>query len=377
MGGGDFSTDHLPFTMPKRKHTLNQEWRNLTFMHWSVDPEKLKVHLPKGLELDTFDGKAYIGVVPFKMKNVRPRRLPSIPLISNFPEFNIRTYVKKDGIQGVFFLTLEAESRITCYHAPKAYGLPYRFSKCKFSNVGDSYNWESVRTNGNLVLSGQTKPIGDPMTAGNGSLEEFLFERYSLYTELKGCLHRAYTHHKKWSFQSANVSLDSNTLTESYDLGIENCLSPELTHYSDGLKVKTWSIEIAERIGTDKDRDFLFLDGDCGLCHRLASFIDRRIAKKATLGYRPNNSEDAIKVIENLSPKMKKADTVYLIRNGKAYIRSSAGIRFLLYMKWYYKMWYPLFWLIPLPIRDVCYRFIARFRHKIFKKPTICSFRID
>ena len=62
---GDFSTNHLPFPMPSRKHSLSQEWRNLTFMHWEVDLEKLRPHVPEGLEIDTFEGKAYIGVVPF------------------------------------------------------------------------------------------------------------------------------------------------------------------------------------------------------------------------------------------------------------------------------------------------------------------------
>lgn len=125
------------------------------------------------------------------------------------------------------------------------------------------------------------------------------------------------------------------------------------------------------------DRDYLLLDGDCGLCHSLANFLDKRLAKGADLGYRPILSDDAQKMISTFPKKQQEVDSVYLLRNGKSYIRSAAGIRCLLYMRWYYKMWFPLFWIIPLPIRDIGYRIVARYRHKFFKRPTECSFRID
>ena len=125
------------------------------------------------------------------------------------------------------------------------------------------------------------------------------------------------------------------------------------------------------------DRDYLLLDGDCGLCHGLANFLDKRLGKGVDLGYRPILSDDAQKMIATFPKKQQEVDSVYLLRNGKSYIRSAAGIRCLLYMRWYYKMWFPLFWLIPLPIRDIGYRIVARYRHKFFKRPDECSFRID
>ena len=136
------------------------------------------------------------------------------------------------------------------------------------------------------------------------------------------------------------------------------------------------------RIGNTPDnlnskRDYLLLDGDCGLCNRLTNFMDKRLAKGVDLGYRPILSEDGQALIAKLPKKQQDADSVYLIRNGKSYIRSAAGIRCLLYMKWYYKMWFPLFWIIPLPIRNIGYRIIAKYRHKFFKRPTECLFRID
>ena len=98
--------DHLPFPVPSRSFAISQEWRDLTFMHWKVDPKLLEQHLPDGLEIDFFDGEAYVGVIPFMMKNVHPKGLVPLPGISTFAEFNVRTYVVKDGHHGVFFLSL-------------------------------------------------------------------------------------------------------------------------------------------------------------------------------------------------------------------------------------------------------------------------------
>tara|TARA_B110000438_G_C15443563_1_gene491463 strand:+ start:177 stop:545 length:369 start_codon:yes stop_codon:yes gene_type:complete len=120
--------------------------------------------------------------------------------------------------------------------------------------------------------------------------------------------------------------------------------------------------------------DKLLLDGDCGLCNRSAVFIEKRLAKGKKINYYPIESKEAQELIDNFSKKHRDADSVYLIRNGKTFIRSAAGIRILLYLKWYYAMLFPFFWLIPLPFRDIGYRIIAKYRYKIFKKPDVCLF---
>ena len=234
--------DHLPFPMPERPHALVQEWRNLTFMHWEVEPEALAPHIPDGLEIDLFNGKAYVGTIPFIMKNVRPRMLPSVPGVSTFPEFNIRTYVTKNGKPGVLFITLEAQSRITCWHAPKWYGLPYRYAKCKLDVSNDKYAWKSRRTSDGVELEGECEIHGESRVAEKNSIEHFLFERYSLYTEHKGKLHMAYTLHAPWVFKDGTVKITKNTLTESYGLGID-VMNPQYVHASEGVYVQTWPIE--------------------------------------------------------------------------------------------------------------------------------------
>ena len=127
----------------------------------------------------------------------------------------------------------------------------------------------------------------------------------------------------------------------------------------------------------DLNRDILLLDGDCGLCHRLAFFMDFRLADDANIAYRPIKSNDAQKLIETFPAWQQRLDTVYLFRNGRSYVRSAAAIRCLLYLRWYWKLCFFILWIVPLPLREMIYRFIARFRHYIFKKPEICSFRID
>ena len=376
--GVEIQTNHISFSMPNRPHALSQEWRDLTLLHWIVEPEKLAPYIPEGLELDLYKGKAYISVVPFMMKNVRPRWFPAVPGVSTFPEFNIRTYVTKNGKAGVFFLTLEAQSNITCTYAPRAYGLPYNYARAKFTSGKGVYIWKSKRPRTDIGIDGLARATGEKKKAKSGTLDYFLFERYCLYVEHKDVLYIAHTLHDPWEFQTADAIIKRNSLTTAYNLGIEDVYTPDIAHVSEGVYVHTWPIELVERVrNPDDDRDYLFLDGDCGLCHRLATFIDKRLSGKQELGYRPIMDEDAQRIIATMPEKYQKADTVYLIRNGRPYIRSAAGIRGLLYMKWYYKMWYPLLWAVPLPLRDVVYKLIAKYRHKVFDKPKVCTFRVD
>ena len=245
-------TDHLPFPMPERKHSLEQKWVDLTFMHWEVDPDLLRAHIPEDLEIDLFNGKAYIGTIPFRMEKVRPRKLPSVSFISNFPEFNIRAYVTKNRKSGVYFLTLDAQSHITCIYAPYAYSLPYRYSKCDFqSNDKGGYKWKSIRKKNGVSLNGESFSKGILLEAGKNSLEEFLFERYCLYVNHKGSICRAYTYHEPWKFRIGEVNIIENTLTESYNLGVKDLLKPELVHVSEGVEVLTWSIESTEEEGNE------------------------------------------------------------------------------------------------------------------------------
>ena len=127
----------------------------------------------------------------------------------------------------------------------------------------------------------------------------------------------------------------------------------------------------------DPNRDVLLLDGECGLCHRLALFMEPKLGLGVDIAYRPIKSDDAQNLIIKLPEWQQKADSVYLLRSGRSYVRSAAVIRCLLYLRWYWKMWFLILWVIPLPIRDMVYRFVSKYRHLVFKKPEYCTFRID
>ena len=125
----------------------------------------------------------------------------------------------------------------------------------------------------------------------------------------------------------------------------------------------------------EHDRDILLLDGECGLCHRLAIFMDQRLNKNHTvITYKTIKSKDGMDLIKTFPQFQQNLDTVYLYRKGRSYIRSAAAIRCLLYLKWYWKIWFYILWVIPYPIRDTMYKIIARYRHKIFEKPELCKF---
>tara|TARA_B110000902_G_scaffold121409_1_gene142227 strand:- start:14461 stop:14841 length:381 start_codon:yes stop_codon:yes gene_type:complete len=121
-------------------------------------------------------------------------------------------------------------------------------------------------------------------------------------------------------------------------------------------------------------KDAILMDGDCGLCTHLAVILSPRLKQKKSVRFLAIESEEGQVLVSTFSEKLQRADTVYLIRDGKSYMRSGAAIRCLLYLKWYYSMWFPFLWLIPLPLRDLVYRFVARYRHRVFKRPATCVF---
>ena len=144
----------------KTNPLLLQKWENLSFMHWSVDKKIISKYIPNGLTLDLYDNGAYIGLIPFMMKNVRPKWGFSVPFISNFPEFNIRTYVKKGNVRGVFFITLDAQSIVTRIYASNFFHLPYRYSRGFVVEKNGLFSWNSNRLYKGYELKGSCEGYG-------------------------------------------------------------------------------------------------------------------------------------------------------------------------------------------------------------------------
>ena len=224
-------------------------WHDLLFMHYPIQPGLIRHLIPQDLQIDSFDGSAWIGIVPFRMTGVAPRFVPSIPPISNFPELNVRTYVTVDGKPGVWFFCLEATKKLAVRIARKFFYLPYMDAMIKFQDHGiDQGKWieyDSRRTHRNetpAVLRMRYRPIGDKFEAVSGSLEHFLTARYCLYSaDPRGRVYRGEIDHPPWQLQSAEAIVEANTMTDW--LGIEIPNVDPLLHFSRYTNVRAWTIE--------------------------------------------------------------------------------------------------------------------------------------
>ncbi len=235
---------------PTRGWNMRMNWLDLLFMHWRVDPEMLRRLIPDGLEIDTFDGDAWIGIVPFRMTGVAPRFSPNIPFMSSFNELNVRTYVSVDGKPGVWFFCLEATNPIAVRAARKLFHLPYMDAKIRLANAGQNNpgNWigySSQRTHRNELpasLRVDYRPIGDIFKAQPGSLEEFLTSRYCLYSaDSQHRIFRGEIDHAPWELREAQAIVKENTMTEW--LGIRIPDDPPILHFAKLAKVVAWSLD--------------------------------------------------------------------------------------------------------------------------------------
>ena len=199
--------------------------------------EALRPHLPPELEVDTFDGEAYLGITPFRVTGLRLRGLPPLPVVSTFLEVNCRTYVSHGGEKpGIWFFSLDASSRLAVEGARRLYKLPY-FQAA----MSGPPRFSSVRQEGrDAVWETSYRPTGTVAPAEPGTLEHFLAERYCLYTaDEDGKVHRAEIHHPPWRLQEASADVIRNTLPpEGLDVEGEPYLM-----YSERQDVVIWPLE--------------------------------------------------------------------------------------------------------------------------------------
>lgn len=184
---------------------MYQRWSELLFLHWEWEAEEVARTLPPGLHLDTHEGKAYLGIVPFSMEKVRPRFLPPVPGLSWFLELNLRTYVYDDlGRPGVWFYSLDANKALAVEIARKLFHLPYQHAEMTVTREGDLVNYRSRRKGTTAEASYRYRGEGETLTAEPGSLEFFLLERYLLFSTNKSSnLKVGHVHHRPYPFQKA------------------------------------------------------------------------------------------------------------------------------------------------------------------------------
>jgi uncharacterized protein YqjF (DUF2071 family) len=229
--------------LPNRPWVLQMRWMDLCFMHWAVDATELAEKLPAGVELDTYEGKAYLGVVPFRMEGIRPRFTFDVPGLSAFPELNLRTYVKVNGVPGVWFFSLDAAQPIGVRLARTFFHLPYMDARMWTRRRGEVTEYASLRTHGGEApahFAAAYRPVGESFTAQAGSLENWLTSRYVLYsTDRQGRVFRGDIHHAPWPLQRAEAEITVNTLSEQIAVPLVG--EPHLL-YSERLDVRAWLI---------------------------------------------------------------------------------------------------------------------------------------
>ncbi len=195
-----------------------QSWRELLFLHWDFPVEQIQATLPSGLHVDTFDGQAWLGVVPFWMRNIHPRWLPAVPGISNFLELNLRTYVHDDrGNCGVWFYSLDANQSLAVWAARQFFHLNYQHAVMT-STRDDATGWigfTSQRRGASADLNCQFRyrPTTPPCPADPGSLEFFLVERYVLFAHSpSGQIHTGTVVHDPYQISEVELPQWSDSL---------------------------------------------------------------------------------------------------------------------------------------------------------------------
>jgi uncharacterized protein len=222
---------------------MYQSWGKLLFMHWALPAEALRPFIPKRLEIDTFSGKAWIAVTPFTIWNARPVFTPPLPWLSDFHELNVRTYVHLDGVPGVWFFSLDADSLVAVLAARTFFHLPYHSAQIDLRQEGKTIFYQSKRADQSAAAEfNAVWQIEDKLLhAVPDTLEFFLVERYCLYTSHEEKLYRGRIFHPSWPLQTAELSSYQSTMIESQGLPGPN--GDPLVHYAEALEVEIWPLE--------------------------------------------------------------------------------------------------------------------------------------
>jgi uncharacterized protein YqjF (DUF2071 family) len=201
--------------------------------------------VPDGLELDRFEGRCYVGLVPFTMTGVRPAWAPPVPGLSSFHETNVRTYVHRDGRDpGVWFFSLDAASAIAVAIARAAFHLPYYHARMRLDVENGAISYASKRLRAGprpARCDVLCTPTGTAAPALAGTLEHFLAERYLLYAAHRGRLYRGQVHHAPYPLQAAGISRLDETLLAA--AGIERPDVAPLAHFARGVRVEVFPLE--------------------------------------------------------------------------------------------------------------------------------------
>jgi uncharacterized protein len=217
---------------------MKQTWHDLLFAHWPLPPAEVQARVPEELPLDTYDGHAWVGVIPFWMSGVRGRGIPPLPGLSRFPELNVRTYVTYKGKPGVYFFSLDAANQPAVWAARRFFHLPYFFASMSAREDAGVIHYRSQRKRVAAEFRGSYHPIASVRRSEKNSLEYFLTERYCLYTVHDQNVYRCEIHHLPWPLQDAQATLEVNTMAAAAGIYLPERVP--LLHFAKRLDVLVW-----------------------------------------------------------------------------------------------------------------------------------------
>lgn len=236
------TTSHRGWPLPKHPWSMEMIWHDLLFAHWPVNFSQIRAAVPPALEIDTFAGQAWLGLVPFRMSGIRHRLLPPVPGLRAFAEVNVRTYVKVGDRCGIYFFSLDAPHWPAIAVARWKYGLPYFHAKISARAEGDGIVFQSHRNHRPAPpadLRIRYRPVGSVRLAVPGSLEYWFTERYRLFTvDPMGRIHQAEIHHPPWPLQRAEAEVACNRMIQPLSFSLPD--EAPLLHFCRRIKTVAW-----------------------------------------------------------------------------------------------------------------------------------------
>jgi uncharacterized protein len=204
---------------------MGQTWADLLFCHWPVEPAAIRAHVPASLELDLFDDRAWLSITAFEVQGTRARGTFPPPVLSRFPELNVRTYVTRGARPGIWFFSLDAASMLAVAAARGLYRLPYFRARMRIAREGEEIDYRSARSDPRGApahFEARYRPTGGVRHAAAGSLEAWLVERYRLYTvDDRGHVFAGDIHHRPWTLRDAEVEIRANTMTAPHGIVLD------------------------------------------------------------------------------------------------------------------------------------------------------------
>jgi uncharacterized protein len=220
---------------PVRIAVMRQQWRDLAYVHWRYDPAVVQALLPAGLEVDTFDGSAWVGLIPFSMRRIGLPHGPAVPCLGSFAEVNVRTYVRHKDAPGVWFFSLDVDRLIPAAVARLTYRLPYCWGRTSHERVGDTLTtvmrrrWPERVAESQLIVE-----MGEPVAANE--LDLFLTARWGLYSRTRRGVRYAAVDHEPWPLRTGAIShLDESLMCAA---GLPRPIGEAHVRTSDGVTVR-------------------------------------------------------------------------------------------------------------------------------------------